>query len=223
MWDNNTSKEYLNTNLTFSDDFREDAKNNGSLKEALNDYYLRNIVIKKDGGFLLAAESVFTSNTSNDIYNRWDGFGTPYSGFNNYSVYGMGGMYNNPFARSFNNVTRYYAQNIIMLSVDTNGKLNWSNVIRKTQQDDNADNFISYSTLNSGDKVHFIFNIQEQRENIITDQSITPDGQIIRNPTLRRLDNGYDFMPRLGKQTGIRQIVIPCLYKNYICFAKIDF
>jgi len=223
IWNMKINKVILNNNLTFTEEFRNDAKSEGSVKTALNDFYLRNIVIKKDGGFVIAAEASYTSYQNNDIFNRWDGYSSPYSGFNNYSVYGTGGLYSNPFSRSFNNVTKYYADNVIMLSVDINGKIEWSNVIRKSQQDDNNDNLISYGILNSGDKVHFLFNMQEKRQNILTDQSISPDGQIVRSPTIRGLDKGYEFMPRHAKQTGLRQIVVPCMYRNYICFSKIDF
>ena len=44
-----------------------------------------------------------------------------------------------------------------------------------------------------------------------------------RDPTLKGLDRNYEFMPRYGKQTGPRELVIPCMNRNYICFAKLDF
>ena len=223
IWDKTTQKQLLNTTLTFNDEFLEDAKTNGTAKTALNDYYLRNIVVKRDGGFLLAAESYYTSTENNDPFNRWNGYGSPYSGFNNYSVYGAGGMYYNPYSRNYSNTTRYFADNVIMLSVNINGKLDWSNVIRKAQQSDDTENTISYGVLNTGDKVHFLFNVESKREMLLNDQSISPDGQLSRSPALKSLNGEYEFMPRYGKQTGIRQIVLPCRYRNYICFAKIDF
>ncbi len=222
-WDKNTKKQLLNTTITFTDEFLEDAKTNGTAKTALNDYYLRNIVVKRDGGFVLVAESYFTSTENNDPFNRWNGFGSPYSGFNNYSVYGAGGMYYNPYARSYSNTTKYFAENVIMLSLDVNGKLDWSNVIRKAQQAEETENTISYGVLNSGDKVHFLFNVDTKREMLLNDQCITPGGQLTRSPAIKSLNGQYEFMPRYGKQTGIRQIVVPCRYRNYICFAKIDF
>ena len=224
LWDKTKRKQLLNTTITFDDDFRSEAKTNGSNETALDDYYLRNIVVQRDGGFLLAAESYFTTTSNNDPFNRWNnGFGTPYGGYNNYSVYGSSGIFYNPYARNYNNITRYYADNIIMLSVNVDGKLGWSNVIHKAQQDDNTENYISYGTFNSGDKIHFLFNVETKRQNLLTEQNISPDGQLVRSPTLRGMDRGYAFMPRYAKQTGIRQIVVPCQYRNYICFAKIDF
>ena len=48
------------------------------------------------------------------------------------------------------------------------------------------------------------------------------DGQITRNPTLKNLDKGYEFMPKYGKQVSASQMIVPCLYRNIICFAKIE-
>jgi hypothetical protein len=53
--------------------------------------------------------------------------------------------------------------------------------------------------------------------------SVKAAGQMKRDPTLKSLDRNYEFMPRYGKQVGAKQVVLPCMYKNYICVAKIDF
>jgi len=52
---------------------------------------------------------------------------------------------------------------------------------------------------------------------------VTPSGGMTRNPTLKNLDKGYEFLPKFGKQVSAKQMIIPCLYRNYICFAKIDY
>ena len=101
--------------------------------------------------------------------------------------------------------------------------MEWSNMIRKTQYDDNSDNYIGFSMLNAGDQLNFIFNLQEKNQNVLTDQTVTPDGKINRNPTFKNLDKGYEFMPRLSKQIGLRQIIVPCMFRGYTCFAKIDY
>ena len=225
LYDKSQRKELLNTSIVFSDELRNEAKNDGGAKLAFNDYFLRNIIMKKDGGFIVAAESVYTSSRSGNN-NRWDYFGSPYnSGLSNYYYYNSSPYsYNYPWNRynSFNNVTRYYADNIVILSMDVAGKMDWSNVIPKSQYDDNSDNFIGYGLINTGGEIHFLFNSQEKKQMLLTDQSVSPEGQITRSPTLKNLDRGYDFMPRQSKQTGSKQIIIPCQYRNYICFAKID-
>ncbi|MEO7961504.1 MAG: hypothetical protein ABIR19_08150, partial [Ginsengibacter sp.] len=58
---------------------------------------------------------------------------------------------------------------------------------------------------------------------LINDQSISPDGKVTRYPPLRSLDRGYEFMPRYGRQVSSYQLIVPCTYRNYICFAKIEF
>ena len=77
--------------------------------------------------------------------------------------------------------------------------------------------------MNTGGQLHFLFNQMERRNNLLNDYSVTPEGKVNRNPTLKNLDKGYDFMPQYGKQVSARQMIIPCMYHNYICFAKIDY
>ncbi len=118
---------------------------------------------------------------------------------------------------------RYYADNIAVISFEPNGKMEWSNVIRKSQYDDNTDNNIGFGTMNTGDQLHFLFNVLEKRTMILTDQTISPAGQIDRNPTFKNMDKGYEFMPRHAKQVGARQSIVPCLYRGFTCFAKIEY
>jgi hypothetical protein len=111
----------------------------------------------------------------------------------------------------------------MVLSFDKNSNLEWSNVIPKSQFDDDGNSLISYQLVNTGGALHFLYNQYERRMMLLTDQSIAPDGKLTRYPTLRNLDKGYEFMTRFGKQISSNQILIPCLYRNYLCFAKIDF
>ena len=75
--------------------------------------------------------------------------------------------------------------------------------------------------MNSGGEIHFLFSI-DKRNQIISDESITPDGTEKRNTTLKSEEKGYQFMTKLSKQVGTRQLLIPCNYRGYICFAKVD-
>jgi hypothetical protein len=122
-----------------------------------------------------------------------------------------------------NQSTRYYADNIMILSFDKDGNMEWNNVIPKSQFDDDNDDLISNNIMNTGGQLHFLFNVYERRTLILNDQSIDANGKITRHPTLKNLDKGVDFMPRLGKQISNRSMVMPALYRNYVIFAKIDF
>ena len=97
------------------------------------------------------------------------------------------------------------------MNVDKDGKLVWSNIIHKEQYDDGDDNFLSYLIMNAGGELHFLFNELERRNQLLSDQSIAPDGKLTRNPTLKSLDRGYMFMPRFAKQVSAKQIIVPCV------------
>ncbi|MDB5192713.1 MAG: hypothetical protein JWQ96_2276 [Segetibacter sp.] len=226
VWDKQAKATKKITLNVFNEDLRNDAKGQNSLKSAFNDYFLQNLIIRRDGGFLVAAESFYTTSRGGG-FNRYNFlYGSPFlrpMDYYYFNPYSMGG-YGYPYFRnnSFMQGNRYYAQSIAVFSFDSTGKIDWSNVLNKNQYDDQTDAFISYQVLNTGDQLHFLFNQQEKRLQLLTDQSITPSGQITRNPTIKNLDQGYDFMPRYGKQIGIRQMIFPCIYRNYLCFARID-
>lgn len=225
-WNKNEDDPTNYATIVFSDELKAEAKSEGSVKTAFNDFFIRNIIARTDGGFILTAESVSTS-TRGSTFNRWDylygsGFWSPIDYYYWGSPFGF-----NPWWRwnspNFNNITRYYSDNIAVFSFDNKATVEWTNIIRKSQYDDNTDNYLGYGLFNTGSELHFIFNTQEKRTQLLTDQSINGDGQLSRNSTIRNLDKGYDFMPRFAKQVGSRTIIIPCQYRNYICFAKIDF
>jgi hypothetical protein len=226
VWDKQTKTTRSVTLNVFNDALRSDAKGQNSMKAAFNDYFLQNLIVKKDGGFLVAAESFYTTSRGG-AFNRYDFlYGSPFMrplDYYYFNPYGSG-VYGYPYYRnnSFGSGSRYYAQNITVFSFDSTGKINWSNVLNKNQYDDQTDAFISYQILNSGDQLHFLFNQQEKRLQLLVNQSVTPTGQISRNPTMKNLDEGFDFMPRYGKQIGMRQMIFPCIYRNYLCFARID-
>lgn len=229
LMDKNSNQVLANTTTTFSDQLRNDAKGDNNTKTAFNDFFLSNIIMRKDGGYVIASESVYTSARSGP-YNRWDymyGWGSPfYSPYSSYYYYSSPYSFYSPWWRynSFGGqVTRYFADNIAVMSFDTTGKMEWANVVRKSQYDDNNDNFLGYGTMRTGSEIHFIFNQLEKRDWLLSDQSISADGQIKRNPTFKNLDKGYDFMPRFAKQISSYQLVLPVNYRNYISFAKIEF
>lgn len=231
VWDKATDTSVRVSTLMFSDDLRKQAKgSDANLRLAFNDYFIKSIIIKKDGGYLMAAESMYTTSRGGGPFNRWDymGWGNPwaypmdyYSYSPYYSPWGWNRYGYNRWGGSQS--TRYYADNIMILSFDKDGNMEWNNVIPKSQFDDDNDDLISNNIMNTGGQLHFLFNVYERRTLILNDQSIDANGKITRHPTLKNLDKGVDFMPRLGKQISSRSMVMPALYRNYVIFAKIDF
>lgn len=223
IWDKFSDTIKATTVVQFDENLRNDAKGDNSVKTAFNDFSIRNMIVRKDGGFLLSAESFFSTGRGGN-FNRYNYlYGSPFLRPMDYYMFNSYG-YGYPWYRynSLGQTTRYNAQNIAVFSFDSSGKISWSNVLNKNQYDDETDAFIGYSLLNTGDQLHFLFNQQERRLQLLTDQSLSPLGQVTRNPTLKNLDQGYDFMARYGKQIGSRQMIFPCLYRNYLCFARLD-
>ena len=224
IWDKATNSRIDEKATVFSDELRSLAKStDASVKTAFNDFFIKHIVTKKDGGYLLVSESLYTTSRGN-MFNRWDYMNPAYGygpGF--YSPYYYSPYYN-PWARNYGNyATRFHAENIMVLSFDKESNLQWSNVIPKSQFDDESENLISNELINTGGELHFLFNLYERRNMLLNDQSVSPEGKVTRYPTLKNLDRGYDFMPRYGKQVSSWESVIPCLYRNYLCFSKVDF
>ena len=225
VWDKPSAQFMMKNNLVLGEDLRREARGESNVKAAFNDYFIRNIIVRRDGGFIISSEAYYTTSRFNN-WNRWDYlFGSPYY-YSSYDYYAYSPMFNSWYWRTrYNNsqAARHHADNITILSFDKTGKLEWNNVIKKEQFDDQAGDFISYLLMNTGGQLHYIFNKEEKSLHIINDFSVAPDGQISRNPTLKNLDRGHEFLPKFGKQVSAKQMIIPCYYRNYICFAKLDF
>lgn len=213
--------------LSFNDQLKTNAKSDGATRTAFNDYFLQNIYLLKDGGFAILSESAYSS--SRGVYsNRWDYmYGNPYWYNSNSYLYGNAyGYYNYPWLSPYgygSQLTRYYADNIAILTFDSTANFKWASIIPKSQYDDNSDNFIGYGTFITSGKVNFLFNQFEKRALLLQSQSINAEGKVTQDPTLKGLDRGYQFMPRYSKQVSSYEVLLPCQYRNYLCFAKIEF
>ena len=224
VWDKQTRQPVLQNAVALGDDLRNDAKGDANTKMAFNDYFVRNVVIKKDGGFIINTEAYYTT-SRNGNWNRWNYlYGYPMGSYDYYSTYSP--LYNSWYWRDrYNNYqnVRRHADNVTILSFDNTGKLQWSGVIHKEQFDDESDDRISYLMANTGSQIHYLFNVDERRALLLNDYTLSPGGELNHNPTLKNLDRGYEFLPKYGKQVSANQLIIPCYYRNYICFAKVEF
>lgn len=224
VWDKQTQFPVLQNTAVLGDELRKEAKGDANVKMAFNDYFIRHVIIKKDSGFLVNTESFYTSSRFGN-WNRWNYlYGSPYGSYDYYTTYSP--YYSTWWWRSRydnNQNVRYHADNITILSFDKGGNLQWSDVIHKEQYDDEGDDRISFQLANTGTQLHYIFNMDEKRTLLLNDFMLSRDGSISHNPTLRNLDKGYEFLPKYGKQISAQQIVMPCFFRNYICFAKIEF
>lgn len=214
------------TFASVGDDLRENLRAKGNKKSALNDFFIRNVILKNDGGFLLMAED-FYNESRYSPWNRWDylyggGYSPFYSPYYYYSPYYSPFYWGNRGLYDYRDV-RYYYNNILVLSLDSTGKYDWTRVVNKAQFDDQTDNSLSYALMISGGKLRFLFNEVTRRKQILNERTIDGDGEIQRSPPMHNLDKGYTFMPRYAKQVSASEMIVPCSYRNFISFAKIQF
>lgn len=226
VFDTRSGEWVIRNVIPLGDELRADARTDNNLKAAFDDYFIKQIFIRRDGGFVMNAESMYTTSRGGGAFNRWDMFGNPFMmgspmGWGGWGMNGPG-AWGMPMGRGFNNVTRYHADNIIVLAFDKEGQLTLSNTIRKSQYDDENESKVSYQAINSGNAIHYLFNNYERRDVVLTYQSLDSEGKVVRNPTFRNLDLKYEFMPRYGRQVSARSIIVPCLNRNYLCFARIE-
>jgi hypothetical protein len=212
----------------FSTEFKNEIKGESSTKAALNDFLQRSILIKKDGSVIISAESYYVRGGRN-INNGFNDFRNPGFGNNNlwqqdfYTMNNANFYQYQPIGGSSFNSARNHADNIVVTCYSPKGELIWGQVINKRQFEDGSENFISYNSYIIGGQMLYFFNKMEQGNWLINVHSISPDGEYNRLPTIKSLDRGYDFLLRLSKQVNNKTIIVPCKYRNFICFAKIEF
>lgn len=232
VWDKKTGQPLVSLLHEFSDELRQEAKGNATTRTAFNDFFIRQLIIKKDGGFIVGSEAYYTTSRANN-WNRYDYiYGSPLYGFNN-PMFGFNNFYySSPYFNRYwwgmpggrtNTAVRYHADNIMVQSFDAKGQLEWSRVIAKSQFDDEVDDLLSFSLMVLGGELHLLYNQQDRRDKLLNDFMVNPAGELTRNTDLKNLEKGHQFMPMRGKQVSARQLIIPTAYRSYICFAKLEY
>ena len=209
IWNKSSEQIMVSKQIAFNDQLK-----NAMAQASSNIAYLQNIIMRKDGGFAVISECANSTNhvaydnvVSTDYYSSTDWDAIVYS-----SSSADGAIKRD-----------YFAYNITLMSFDSVGSMEWSSVIPKNQYGNGTYNFIGYSTYQTPDEVNFLFNEASKKSTSMQSLKVNASGEIALNPTLKKLDRSYAFMPRFAKQVSSNEVLIPCLYKNNLSFAKIEF
>ena len=189
--------------LPFSQATKEAAGNRRTDK-AFNDFTIRQLIVKSDGGLVVVAENFFTR-----IRNGGYGYGY-------YSFYGP--------VMSAPSIQEFFYNDVFVVSYSGQGAEEWQNFIRKeqySQEDGGA--FSSYAFFNTGPSLGFLFNDFNTRKSTIQMSMIGSSGVLDTKSANAGSKDDPDWLPRFGKQTAAREIIIPCLRKKQICFARVQF
>lgn len=176
-------------------------------KRAFNDFVVRQLIVRNDGGFVLISEDYYVT-----IRNA-----TYAPGWGYYSMYYYG-PYTTPSVREYN------YNDIMALAYNAEGVREWQSFVRKSQySQEDGGMFSSYAFLNTGGSLGFLYNDYNTNRSRIQLATIDENGQIAMRSMAAEGNSDPDWLPRSGKQVAAREIVIPCLRKRQICFAKIVF
>jgi len=241
-FDIGTRQVVFENTTVFDNDLKKRAKGKSNIKNAFDNFFINNIIVKNNGDFTVSAEAMYSSGN----WDRWGMWGSPFwgSGLGYWGGWGPGwgwgwGGYWSPYSywspffyRSYwwggwgpgwyggGNYQQFNAGNIAILSFNNKGEKMWDNVIMKSQSENNTDGSISYQVFMDGDEMHYFINNSgkiSELENII----IKSDGSTLKSQSVLAHSKRLDFMPRYGKQTGKTEMIIPYYYKNNISFAKV--
>jgi hypothetical protein len=176
----------------------------GKSKYSFDNFQVRQLIAKNDGGFVLVSESEYITTRSN------------YSpGFGYYSFY-------NPYMSTM--VHEYHYNDIMALSYDKDGVRDWNAFINKTQySQEDGGAFSSYALLNTGGTLAFLFNDFDMRHSRIQLATLGADGKTEVRPFSTDGSDNHDWLPKYGKQVAGRTLIVPCFRRKEICFARVTF
>jgi hypothetical protein len=171
---------------------------------AFNDFQIKQLIVKNDGGFVMISEESFVTSR------------TGYSpGFGYYSWY---------YPAMSQNIREYHFNDILALSYSGEGQREWYSFVRKEQySQEDGGRFSSYAFLNSGGSLGFLFNDYDTRQSRIQLATVDAEGKQDKLSFTAEGNENPDWLPKFGRQVGSRELLIPCLRKKQICFAKVVF
>ncbi len=196
-----------NNKMIAFDDRLKNASGEKNTKRAFNEYQVRQLIIKNDGGFVLLSENYFMT-TRNSAYGGGMGY---------YNMYAFG-----PFSAP--SVREYHYNDILALSYNPEGSRDWETFIRKDQySQEDGGLFSSYALINTGGTLGFLYNDYNTNHSRIQLASIDGEGKLSMHSMAAGGNEDPDWLPRSAKQVASKELIVPCLRKRQICFAKIVF
>lgn len=205
IWSKRMNAVIVSNFFSFADAVADKAESQTMTANSLDGFYLRDVILTKDGGFIVTAEDLATSAA---FILPWYPHDIPLFESSSYVF------------SSFRTLGSPYCKNVIIFYFDNKAHLRWTNEIVKSQYA--GVTFQSFAVINTGSKIHFLYNEFERQTEIMNVQTLTGDGTLSDKIPLRNLDFDYQMISLYGKRVSSDEIVFPCKYRNYICFAKVE-
>jgi hypothetical protein len=161
----------------------------------IEEYPIQRVVPRSDGGVLVIAEAIYLSE---------------------YSFYDY-------FTQTYNRRIEYHFDNLIVLSIDSQGNTPWLHVIEKEQHSmDDAGLFSSFIPYIMPDEIVLVYGNGTGRTDNLNLQRFDPSGN---SQTLRARTGGeqVSILPRFGKQVDGGGLVMPAISRKRLFLARLSF
>lgn len=170
--------------LPFSDEMIISISGKYDASGMLN-YYPQGLILRDDGGFVLISEYYsIQKELQNDYY-----------------------ALNNTYVKYY-----YHFSDIMLISINADGSIDWNKIIRKDQNSMNDDGYYSsFSYASVSDKIVILFNDFSRTKWNLLYNVINPDGEIDFEVLVNGNNFNGSFIPRQAKQVGLFEIIIPAL------------
>ena len=177
----------------FLSKFLGERKENNN-KELIN-YSIDRLILRKDGGAAILAESYVESTSS-----YWD-----------------------YYMQTYISHRYYHFGNIIVLSVNPDGSILWGNSISKDQNStDDAGYLSSYCSVITGGKIVSVYNKYIEQESSVLLTAVDATGNQKTDVLFNELKN-ISIVPRSAKQIDQETLLLPAYRENRFYIAKIEF
>jgi hypothetical protein len=175
-----------------------------SKNDRLFTFGIKRILLRIDGGALIAAES--------NIKDRREVMTTSPSIMNN-----------NPYP-SYRTVNSFSVNDIIAFSIKPNGELDWNTVLKKKQvsEDDGAFNS-SFAFANEKDKLHFLYLDEITGTGSANEYILSSRGTSERLILFNQEDKDVFLIPKLGRQVAPNELIIPSIRAGAFRLVRVQY
>ena len=181
--------------------FEITGKDTSKITSGFYSFEVYDLIMRFDGGAIIVAESRF-----NTVENMQVPSFTPSIG------------------PSFRTIDISYYNDIMVLSVTAEGKLDWTKVLKKKQiSEDDEGFFSSYCMATTASKLYFIFNEEIYHKTNVSEYEVDKYGSSERTYLFNAGDRNVLLVPKLGKQISSNEILIPSYKRNYLSFVKVSY
>ena|ERR1043165_5618346 len=169
--------------------------------QSLYTFTIRKSMLRNDGGSLIIAES-YIKETRDQVMPT--GIQPGYNGYRSSDIF------------QFND--------IIAFSLNPDGKMEWSSVMRKKQvsEDDNG-TFSSFLIMNEKEKLRFIYLDDIAGSGTLNEYVLSSMGKYDRDALLNQEEKDVMIIPKMGKQVSPNEVILPSFRSNTLRLVKISF